>query len=282
MQSLTSKQLLRKLKFDLKNQVASLIDSGTDPHLAAVLVGDDESSLNYIDIKTRVGKEVGVIVSLYHIEESASLDEIKETIAFLSQDDEIHGIILQLPLPEKFSQENVDELIAKIPASKDVDGLRGDWKKLTYTSYSTESLLGNQPYALPPMVGSVTSLLNEYDISLDSKRVVLVGNGRLVGQPLSEFYGSLGINVQAVDETTPNIFAITSEADILVTGTGVPNLVTYQWVKPGATVIDCSGDVHEDSVSQVAEALSPAIGGVGPLTVFWLLHNTYQAARNLT
>jgi methylenetetrahydrofolate dehydrogenase (NADP+) / methenyltetrahydrofolate cyclohydrolase len=278
MKSLVSKQLLERLRAELKASVAQMVDRGIEPHVAAVLVGDDEWSLKYVDLKTKAALELGITFSLYHIA-LADAAEIESTMKFLADDEEVHGIILQLPLPDELAGQT-DHLVSLIPAAKDVDGLRGEWKTLKYTRYTTESLLANQPYALPPMVGSVTALLNEYDIALEDKKIVMVGNGRLVGQPLNDFYTKLGMNAVTVDELTEGILDIAKTADILVSGTGQHDLITYQWVKEGATVIDCAADVHVDSVSQVAEALSPSVGGVGPLTVFWLLHNTVQAARN--
>jgi methylenetetrahydrofolate dehydrogenase (NADP+)/methenyltetrahydrofolate cyclohydrolase len=185
-----------------------------------------------------------------------------------------------LPLPPQFTADDLDALLLLIPAVKDVDGLRGDWQSQQYTNYSTVQLQEIRQFALPPMVLSVVSLLNSYDISLDDKQVVVVGKGRLVGKPLTLFFEKVGVTISAVDEHTENILDQTTEADVLITGTGQANLVTYQWIKPEAIVIDCARDVHHDSVDQIAKAISPAIGGIGPLTVFWLLFNVYQAASN--
>ena len=278
--SLESKPILTPLRAELAQQVTKLIASGVEPHLAAVLVGDDEQSLRYIERKTFAAHELGIIFSVYHLEAGMPCSEIEQTIKFLGADPEVHGIILQLPLPEEYSPKDIDLLIKAIPPAKDVDGLRGDWETLTFTQYSLESLLGTQPYALPPMIGSVCSILDQYKIDLEGKKIVIVGEGRLVGAPLSAFFKKLHFDVTVVDEHTKNIFDVTVEADVLITGTGQTDLITYQWIKEGATVINCSQDVHEDSVKQVAGALSPSVGGIGPLTVFWLLHNSYQAARN--
>jgi methylenetetrahydrofolate dehydrogenase (NADP+)/methenyltetrahydrofolate cyclohydrolase len=278
MQSLLSTTLVKELHEHTKLAVAKLVDAGIDPHLAVVLVGEEPASVKYVSIKDRVAKELGVIVSLYHLEDDTSVDKIAETLTFLSADPEVHGIILQLPLPGHISQEQVDTLLQTIAPEKDVDGLRGDWKKLTYSGTSIQALLTPQSWALPPMVSSVLSLLDNYNISVTDKKVVLVGRGRLVGQPLEEYLSKLGVDVKAVDEETVGILDIAKEADILIVAAGQPDLVTYQWVKDGAVVVDCNQDVHVDSVSQIASALAPAVGGVGPLTVAWLLHNTVQAA----
>lgn len=278
MQKLLSAPLVKKLHERTKAEVARLVDGGIDPHLAVVLVGEDPSSVKYVSIKNQVAKDLGIIVSLYHLEEDSTFQQMVESIQFLNADEDVHGIILQLPLPEHITVEQVDELLTLINPEKDVDGLRGDWKKLTYPGTTLDDLLKHQPWSLPPMVSSILSLLDFYHIDLTGKKVVSVGRGRLVGKPLELFLDKLGVDVRAVDEETEHILDITSSADVLIAATGEPDLITYQWVKEGAVVIDCNQDVHVDSVSQVASALAPAVGGVGPLTVAWLLHNTAQAA----
>ena len=278
MQTLLSQPVVTILKERTKATVTRLLAKDIEPHLAVILVGEDPSSLKYITIKSRVAKEVGIIVSLYHLEEESSPEQIAETLTFLSKDPEVHGIIVQLPLPEHIPADKIDWLLNQIDPLKDVDGLRGDWKQQEYAGHGLVDLARPQPYSLPPMVASVLSLLDHYQIELANKKVVLVGKGRLVGQPLEDFFKKQKITVQSVDEETEDILHITVSADVLVAGTGQPDLVTYQWVKEGAVVIDCDRDVHSDSVSQIAAALAPSTGGVGPLTVAWLLHNTAEAA----
>ncbi|HSI21232.1 MAG TPA: bifunctional 5,10-methylenetetrahydrofolate dehydrogenase/5,10-methenyltetrahydrofolate cyclohydrolase [Verrucomicrobiae bacterium] len=279
MTELSSKPFIDQIHARHRERAATLIDGGIEPHLAVVLVGENPESVKYVATKEKRAKEDGIIFSLYHLEESATVEEIEQSIRFLAMDPEVHGIVLQLPLPPSISSVNAQRLIQLIPAEKDVDGLRGDWQSLTYTSARIADVQKLQSLPLPPMVLAVVSLLDHYHIDPMGKRVVMVGNGKLVGQPLTAFFQALGIDAVAVDEHTEKILDITKSADILITGTGEPDLVTYLWVKEGATVIDCSGDVHTDSVSQIAGALSPATGGIGPLTVAWLLHNVLNAAE---
>jgi methylenetetrahydrofolate dehydrogenase (NADP+) / methenyltetrahydrofolate cyclohydrolase len=280
MKSLTSTPFIDQLHHKLKQRAAALIDRGAEPHVAVVLVGDDPQSLTYTDIKSKRAKEDGIILSLYHIEADKQVDEVADVLKFLANDSEIQGIVLQLPLPDRFSAEQLERLIALIPEAKDVDGLAGDWKRFTYSSTEAALLAQPQGAAMPPMVLSVLSLLNHYNIDPTGQKIVIVGRGRLVGAPLEAFFQKLNLDVSSVDEHTDHILEIAQEADILISGTGQENLITYQWVKPGAVVIDCANDVHTDSVSQVAGALSPAKGGVGPLTVAWLLNNVLNAAEN--
>lgn len=279
MQILSSTNLLEKLHHQLKLRSAKLIDAGVEPHLAVVLVGEDEQSVTYVDIKSRRAKEDGIILSLYHLTAETPFEEIKEVLTFLAQDNNVHGIVLQLPLPGHITEAQVNELLASIPVAKDVDGLLGAWEQDMPTE-GTIANLRTRTEAFPPIILSVLSLLEEYDLPVEGKSIVVVGRGRLVGMPLEGFFTKLGISIQTVDESTDNIIAIAKQADILITGTGQPNLVTYQWVKEGAVVLDCSGDVHHDSVEQVAAAISPPKGGIGPLTVVWLLHNVLQAAEH--
>lgn len=273
-----SNQLVADLNLATRKEAARLVDSGVSPHLAVVLIGDNEASLTYIDVKTKRGKENGVIVSVYHVEDSAPKQEAYQLVNYLAEDPEVHGIIIQLPLPKNWSENELDELLAAIPASKDVDGLRGTWKEQAYQGTSLENL--NQPLSsyLPPMVAAVCLLLDSYGITLEEKRIVLVGKGRLVGTPVQEFFEKMHLHVVSVDDETEGILGITTQADVLISGTGVDNLITHEWVKPGAIVLDCSSDVHRDSVDQVASYVSPAKGGLGPITVAWLLRNVVSAA----
>jgi len=173
----------------------------------------------------------------------------------------------------------MNELFQHIAPEKDVDGLRGDWRQQHYSSTSALSLKARLPLALPPMVAAVCLLLDYYKIQLENQKIVVVGKGMLVGQPLEAFLkNDQKLDVTLVDEETDDILAITSAADVLISGTGSKDLITYQWVKEGAVVLDCAQDVHRDSVDQVAAAVAPSVGGLGPLTVTWLLFNTVQAA----
>ena len=280
MKALLSATLVGRMLRDTANTASGLIGRGIDPQLAAVLVGNNPESVKYIAMKSRRAMEAGIILSTYHLEETLSYDQIAKVLDYLAADHDIHGIILQLPLPGHFTAEQTDALLKLIPASKDVDGLRGDWKTQEYGAPAYADLVLSRPFSLPPMVGAVVSLLDEYAIPLTGKKIVLVGSGRLVGSPLLSYFKLLGLDAQAVNEETEGILDIAFQADILITGTGQKDLVTYQWVKPGATVVDCAADVHFDSVSQVADALAPSVGGVGPLTMAWLLHNTVQATDN--
>lgn len=283
MQRLESNPIVDTINAATKKRVAGLIDRGIEPQVAVVLVGEDPNSLRFISVKSKRSKEVGIIMSLYQMPEESTAAEVAEVLAFLANDPDIHGIVLQLPLPETFTAEQTDSFIRMIPEQKDVDGLRGEWQKSVPKPLSLENFLNPVGPFLPPTPLAVFSLLDWYDLNEDDAHTVVVGKGRLVGKPLYDMLTASGNSVEAVDIATDDILKHTTKADVLVTGTGEKDLITYQWVKEDAVVINCSEDVHEDSVTQVAKALSPARGGVGPLTVAWLLHNVSVAAlRNTT
>ena len=279
MKLLESAPIVATLFQEMRITSAELIDRGINPHLGVVLVGNHPDSLKYIDIKTKKAKECGILVSVYHIEEDAPRQEILDALDYLSSDDEVHGIILQLPLPGEISQSELEAIFSHIASEKDVDGLRGDWRSQHYDGTGAVAMRAGFDHALPPMVAAVCLLLDHYKISLVDQRIVVVGKGMLVGQPLEAFLkNDQKLDVTLVDEETDNILSIAQSADILIGGTGSSNLITYQWVKEGATVLDCAQDIHRDSVDQVAGAIAPAVGGLGPLTVSWLLFNTLRAA----
>ena len=275
MQTLLSKAIVSQINSATKQYVTE----GVEPHLAVVLIGEDIQSLRYVELKTQRAKELGILLSIYHLAVSTPYSEIEQSLRFLADDPEVHGIILQLPLPATISVEQTEQLFSLIPLGKDVDGLRGEWTPLHNSPRTITELLDYQGTPLPPMVCGVLSLLDAYSISMIDQQIVIIGAGRLVGQPLERYFKHLGLQVTLVTEETDHILDITRKADILITGTGQPNLVTYQWVKEGVVVINCSGDIHEDSVSQVALAMAPSIGSIGPLTVAWLLHNVARRAQ---
>lgn len=280
MKELISAPISANLFEEIRHQAGLLRDeTNQHAHLAVILVGNHPDSLRYIETKTKRGKEAGIEVSLYHLEEGVSQEEITHTLDFLSSDQEVHGIIVQLPLPGKRSHEELAEIFTHIAAAKDVDGLRGEWQQQNYTGLSEEEMDAAGPLFLPPMVAAICLMLSHYQIDPKGKKTVIVGNGVLVGRPLNSYFSKLGYDVQVVTRSTDHILDIAKQADILVGGAGSKDLITYQWVKEGAVVLDCAQDVHRQSVDQLASAVAPAIGGLGPLTVSWLLHNTLRAAR---
>jgi methylenetetrahydrofolate dehydrogenase (NADP+)/methenyltetrahydrofolate cyclohydrolase len=278
METMLSKPITERIDASTARLATRLLERGLDPQLAIVLVGEDPASIRYVDIKSRRAKELRIDLSVYHFSADSTATEIEESVRFLATDPDVDGLIIQLPLPETY-KEMTDRLLSLVPSAKDVDGLAGGWVVgVTAASARTLEAFLRSDTTVPPMIAGVLSLLDQYKIELEAAKIVIVGSGRLVGAPLLAYMLGLGLDVQAVTEETDHILDITTQADVLICGTGVVNLVTYQWIKEGAVVIDCAADVHP-SVSERASALAPSKGGIGPLTVAWLLHNVVRTVE---
>lgn len=233
------------------------------PKLAIVVTTDNPVIERYITLKKEYGEDILIEVDVHRV----SQNEAGETIKRLSDDGSVHGIIVQLPLEKP---EQTDELISLIHAQKDVDGL---------TAHS--------PFvAATPM--AIDWLLAGFNVELKNKNIVLIGNGRLVGAPLADLWQKAGHSVTVCDDNTKDMPNIVKAADIIVTATGVPGLLTSDMVKPGAVVVDAGtavengvivGDVAADVYERNDITITPKKGGVGPLTVAALIDNLITAAR---
>ena len=275
----------------LTRQVEDMIAGGLLPHLAVILVGDNPASASYVRGKQQAGQETGIKVVIHRIE--ADFDpkqterRIRDRIDLLNADPDVHGIILQLPLPESVDS---DLLIDRIDPLKDVDGL--------HPVNQGRILLGRERF-LPATPHGVQQLLVRSGADPGGKHVVIVGRSRLVGMPLAAMLAQKrhGANatVTVCHTNTDDLPSITRQADILVAATGRPGTITADMVHDGVTVIDVGvnrvddatrkrgyrlvGDVDFDGVSEVASAITPGPGGVGPMTVAMLLNNVTRAAR---
>ena len=277
----------------LARQVEDMIARGLLPHLAVILAGDNSASASYVRGKERAGRETGIKVVIHridaHSDPAQTERRIRDRIDLLNADSDVHGIILQLPVPEGVDP---DALLDRIDPLKDVDGL--------HPTNQGRILQGRERY-LPATPHGVQQLLVRSGADPGSKRVVIVGRSRLVGMPLAAMLAQKrqGANatVTVCHTHTTDLPRITGDADILVAATGRPNTITADMIRPGATVIDVGvnrvedstrkrgyrlvGDVDFDSVSEVAGAITPVPGGVGPMTVAMLLNNVTRAARIL-
>jgi methylenetetrahydrofolate dehydrogenase (NADP+)/methenyltetrahydrofolate cyclohydrolase len=263
----------------VKQEVASRVDAiGYHPGLATVLVGDDPASHSYVRGKRRDAAEVGI--RSVHQEYGADIGqtELREVVAGLNADDEVDGILVQLPLPGALDGEAI---VAEIDPAKDVDGLH---------PYSLGLLVLGRPGLRPCTPTGVMRLLDHYEIATAGRRAVVVGRSFLVGRPLALMLAERGADatVSMAHSRTSDLAEVTREADILVAAVGVPGLIGPAHVKPGATVIDVGvnrtdtglvGDVDFEAVLDVAGAITKVPGGVGPMTRAMLLANTVQAAE---
>jgi methylenetetrahydrofolate dehydrogenase (NADP+)/methenyltetrahydrofolate cyclohydrolase len=262
-------------------ETAALAQHGTVPGLAAILVGDDPASHVYVGQKERMCERVGMASHGVRLPADVTQDDLYAEIDRLNADAAVHGIIVQMPLPPQLdavaAQERVDPL-------KDVDGLHPD---------NAGRLLRGDPRFVPATPLGCQVLLRTAGVDTRGAHVVIIGRSQLVGRPLAMLLTMRGEGANATvticHTGTRDLAAHTRAADIVVVATGVPRTLTGDMVQPGVTVIDVGinrrddgkleGDVDFDSVAAVARAITPVPGGVGPMTVTMLLHNTLLAAR---
>jgi methylenetetrahydrofolate dehydrogenase (NADP+) / methenyltetrahydrofolate cyclohydrolase len=254
-------------------------ESGRTPGLATVLVGDDPASEVYVRMKREACEAVGMR-SLHH-EPEASIreDDLLDLVHRLGEDQEVDGILVQLPLPTHVDENRV---VAAIEPTKDVDGL---------TPVSAGMLAHGAPGLVPCTPAGVMELLAHEGVELEGAEVVVVGRSKLVGVPVARLLLAANATVTVCHSRTRDLDAVCRRADVLVAAVGVPKLLGADAVKPGAVVIDVGvnrlaeglvGDVDFDAAAEVAAAITPVPGGVGPMTIAMLLVNTLQAARTRT
>lgn len=278
-QILDGKSLAQQIRTELAEQVAEFqAKTKVRPTLAAVLVGDDPASDVYVRNKRRDCTEVGIESVLHRLGAETSQAELLALIAKLNGDAQVHGILVQLPLPKQIDTEQVLEAI---DPNKDVDA---------FHPANVGRLVQGRPVFLPCTPHGVVELLKRNDIAIAGKHVVVVGRSDIVGKPLSIMLALKGADatVTLCHSRTRDLPALTRLADILVVAIGKPNFITADMVQPGAVVVDVGinrtdaglvGDVDFDAVSKVAGHITPVPGGVGPLTRVMLLINTLNAAR---
>jgi methylenetetrahydrofolate dehydrogenase (NADP+)/methenyltetrahydrofolate cyclohydrolase len=269
-----------RLRDEIVAEIARTIESAGSPRicLATVLVGDDGPSQRYVRNKHAQGAKAGLVSRNEVLPADAGQSRVEQTVGDLAADPDVHGILVQSPLPDEYDEEAVLDLI---PAVKDVDGL-------------TTASMGRLVRDLPGLVGctplGVMRLLERYGIETRGRRAVVVGRSMLVGIPLSLLLARRGADatVTIAHSRTVDLAAVCREADILVAAAGQPRMITVEHVKPGAVVIDVGisrtdegivGDVDFESVQAIASAITPMPGGTGPMTIACLLENTLSAAR---
>ena len=276
------KAIASEIRAEVAERVKALSARGVTPGLAAVLVGDDEASRIYLGAKHKACADVGMRSEQIDLPAYVTEGELLATLRRLNRDPEIHGIIVQLPVPKHISEVAVQ---TTIDPAKDVDGLH---------PLNVGLMVRGDPAFQPATPYGIVELLLRSGVQLDGAEVVVVGYGELVGAPLSIMLAQDSIRGNATvticHVRTRDLAAHTRQADILIAAAGVPHLVTADMVKPGAVVIDVGvhrtdhglvGDVRFDEVREVAGAITPVPGGVGPMTTAMLLLNTITAAEAL-
>ena len=284
---ISGKEMAVSIREEIKERVTGLKEDGLTPGLAVVLLGEDPASQVYVRSKNKAATEAGIYSRQITMSEDTSEDELLGVVSGLNADPEIHGILVQLPLPGQIDETNV---LSAIDPAKDVDG---------FHPVNVGRLASGDPNALAPCTpaGVVEMLLRSGNDPV-GKHVVVVGRSSIVGRPMAALLLRKGpggnATVTVAHSRTPDLGAVTREADILIVAIGQPDLIRGDMVKPGAVVIDVgvnrvdddtrergyrlTGDVAFDEVKEVASAISPVPGGVGPMTIAMLLSNTLNAA----
>jgi methylenetetrahydrofolate dehydrogenase (NADP+)/methenyltetrahydrofolate cyclohydrolase len=275
------KAIARTVREKLAEEVAVFREeTSIQPHLVAILVGDDPASAVYVRNKQWACEKAGIQSTLHRLPENTTPEELLDLIQSCNADSAVHGILVQLPLPAQIDEKNVLDAIAPL---KDVDAFHPE---------NVGLIVQGRPRFLPCTPHGVQQLLAYSDIPTAGKHVVILGRSEIVGKPMAILMMQKGptadSTVTVCHSRTQNLADVTRQADILIAAIGRPNFVTADMVQPDAVVIDVGinrldgklvGDVDFEGVSKVASAITPVPGGVGPMTIAMLLKNTLTAAR---
>ncbi|MDF2658346.1 MAG: folD [Paenibacillus sp.] len=276
---INGKQIVADIRGKLKEEIDLLAAEGFRPGLAVVLVGEDPASAVYVRNKAKACEQVGIYSEVHRLPAETSQTELLELVDKLNRDTKIHGILVQLPLPNHISEDAVIDAIA---VEKDVDG---------FHPINVGNLSIGKPSLLPCTPAGVIEIIKRTGITISGKRAVVIGRSNIVGKPVSMLLLRENATVTVCHSRTENMKELCREADILVVAIGKPKFVTKEFVKPGAVVIDVginrledgtlAGDVDFGDVVDTAGPITPVPGVVGPMTITMLLHNTLQAAKAL-
>ena len=274
---LDGKQLAKKFRLELKEEVEQLKQRGILPKLAVIMVGEDSASKVYVRNKSKACEEIGVDFEEYLLKEDITMEELKNLIHSLNEKKDIHGILLQSPIPKHL---DINEAFRAISPEKDVDGFHPI--NVGKLCLGQDTFVSCTPYG-------IVKLLEEYKIQIEGKHVVILGRSNIVGKPLIQCMLNKNGTVTVCHSRTQNLKEICQQADILVAAVGKANFVTADMVKQGAIVIDVGmnrpeggklcGDVAFDEVADKCSAITPVPGGVGPMTIAMLMRNTLTAAK---
>jgi methylenetetrahydrofolate dehydrogenase (NADP+)/methenyltetrahydrofolate cyclohydrolase len=260
-------------------------DYGIVPGLATVLVGENPASQTYVRMKQKACQELGMVSFGYHLPADASQAEVENLVRELSANPEVHGILVQLPLPRHLDEEGV---LGAVALEKDVDGFHP-------LNIGRLAMKGREPAFVPCTPNGVIALLDSVGVQIEGANAVVLGRSNIVGLPTALLLIGRNATVTVCHSRTRDLPGVTRQADILVAAVGRPQMVRGDWVKPGAVVIDVGvnrmedpttksgyrlvGDVAFDEVKEVAAAITPVPGGVGPMTIAMLMKNTLIAAQ---
>ena len=284
---LSGKDVSQSVYTSLLNRISLLKDQNITPGLAVIIVGEDPASQVYVRSKTKKFKQLNLYTESFKLPDSTSEDELLKLIHSLNENNQFHGILVQLPLPKQIDSQRVLETI---DPKKDVDGFHPENAGL---------LSIGRPRFVPCTPKGIMRILSHYNIDLKGKHVVVVGRSNIVGRPISiltslKQEGSNGTTT-ICHSGTPDISQFTKSADVIIVALGVPQFLTGEMLQEGAVVIDVGinrmdadtekgyklvGDAHWESISSKISAATPVPGGVGPMTIAMLVENTVEAAEN--
>lgn len=270
------RMVAKKWKDYAAQRTQRLIEKGVTPHLAVILVGENAASQVYVRNKENACIHAGIRSTIIRLPEVCTQEELENAVLSLNEDESVHGILVQLPLPKGLDEARV---LALIDPDKDVDG---------FHAMNSGRLMNGQPSFVPCTPLGVMKLLEAYQIPTRGKHAVIIGRSNIVGKPMAMLLLAADATVTICHSKTANLAEITRQADILVAAVGKPNFVTGDMIKQGATVVDVGinrvddglvGDVHAEQAERVASYLTPVPGGVGQMTIAMLLSNTLDAAE---
>ncbi|MBU1119075.1 bifunctional 5,10-methylenetetrahydrofolate dehydrogenase/5,10-methenyltetrahydrofolate cyclohydrolase [Patescibacteria group bacterium] len=270
------KKLAKEVLHGVERDVEALQAEGISITLAVVLVGDNEASLNFVNKKKKQASNVGINFELFHFKEDISEKKLLQSVQEIQDNPSITGLIVQLPLPKHIDKRGILDMV---DPCKDVDCL---------TSINLGKLMTGTSRIKPPTAAAIEYALDQENVLVEGKDIVIVGRGELVGKPLSIILTARSATVTVCHSKTVDLASFTRKADILVSGVGRPNLISGDMVKDNAVIIDTGasftkgvivGDVCYEEVSKKARLVSPVPGGIGPITVSKLLENCVILAR---
>lgn len=279
-QIISGKELSASLKAEMAAQVAEFpARYGRVPHLVVILVGDNPASVSYVTGKAKAAAEVGIRNTTIRRPETISEADLLELIASLNADSEVDAILVQLPLPKHI---DTDRVIEAIDRAKDADG---------FHPLNVAALWQKQPCTLPCTPKGILKMLRRAEVPIEGKHAVVVGRSNIVGLPVSKLLLDANATVTMAHSRTPDLGAVTRQADILVVAVGRPKFIRAEMVRAGAVVIDVGvnrdpetgklcGDVDFAAVEPKASVLTPVPGGVGPMTICCLMENTIECFLN--
>ena len=276
-QIIDGKAIAQRFKDRLKEEVRFLKEHGIKPGLAVVLVGDNQASLLYVKAKSKACEDIGISSYQHTFHKDITAAELLWQISELNKDHKVHGILVQLPLPRHLNEEGILEAIYP---EKDVDG---------FNPYNIGRLVIGSPLLQPCTPLGIMKLLEDTGIDLSVKEAVVVGRSNIVGKPVAIMLLQRNATVTVCHSRTHDLQEKVKSADVLIAAVGRPLMIKGEWVKQGAVVIDVGinrlengrivGDVEFEEASKRASYITPVPGGVGPMTIAMLMHNTVEAAK---